>query len=326
MPVQNVLKIHRAAYASIQDAGRIGFEHLGVARAGFSDAMHAELANVLVGNTPNTAAIEVYVGAFEAEFLADVDFATAGACAELFLAGQAILLGSRVRAKRGQRLTLKAVHAGRVWYLALAGGVDVLPVMGSCSTDINSGFGGFAGRLLRHGDTVAIRELKKTHPISQAWLRPNLPDCAPIRLMLDAHCPKELSEAFCNSEWRVSVKTQRSGMRLESPDAANFSLPVPPHDGVSRGVVPGIIQLPPGGLPIVLGVDAQTVGGYFVLGCVISADLWRIAQAVPGTLRSFIPVTLAVAQCIAQRQQYVRAKIECAVAAEMRPRCVQALH
>ncbi len=318
--MQIALKIHRAAYASIQDSGRVGFEHLGVSRAGFSDAMHAKLANVLVGNPAGAAAIEVYAGAFEVEFLTDIDFATAGASVSLSLAGASVQVGSRVRAKRGQRLTVKAAHAGRVWYLALAGGIAAAEIMGSRSTDLSSGFGGFAGRQLCPCDTLATLETNSELPLSRAWLRPNLPDDAPIRLMPSEHCPNDLIAAFCQTQWRVSGKTQRSGMRLEPPNSANLALPVPLHDGISRGVVPGVIQLPPNGLPIVLGVDAQTVGGYFVLGCVISADLWRVAQAVPGTLRCFEAVTLAAAQMALREQQQAQAQIACAVAANMQRR------
>ena len=101
-------------------------------------------------------------------------------------------------------------------------------------------------------------------------------------------------------------------MRLEN-FATGLPLPVPEHDGISRGVVPGVIQLPPNGLPIVLGVDAQTVGGYFVLGVVIAVDLWRIAQAVPGQMVRFQAVSIEQAQALTHAQAIVRARLKLAI-------------
>ena len=306
------LKIHRAAYASIQDGGRLGFESIGVGRAGFADARHAELANLLVSNPPNAALIEVFAGAFEVEFLHDIDFATAGAVCDLRLDGISVQVGARVRAKRGQRLVLKKVKAGRVWYLALAGGIALTPVLGSCATDLVSEFGGFEGRLLRAQDELRTDPAVKRLPVCRASLTPNLPDQTPLRVMLAHDCPPALAAQFLQTEWRVSAQSQRSGMRLENAGSEG-PMPPPVHDGISRGVVPGAIQLPPNGLPIVLGVDAQTVGGYFVLGVVIAVDLWRIAQAVPGQITGFQAVSIEQAQTLSQARAYERARLELAI-------------
>ena len=98
----------------------------------------------------------------------------------------------------------------------------------------------------------------------------------------------------------------------------------PWHDGISRGVVPGVIQLPPNGLPIVLGVDAQTVGGYFVIGVVIAVDLWRIAQSVPGQIARFQAVSIEQAQALSKAQKYERARFELAITFDQHARFVQA--
>ena len=309
------IKIHRAAYASIQDGGRMGFESIGVGRAGFADARHAELANLLLGNLPGVALIEIFAGAFECEFLRDIDFATAGATCDLRLDAVSVQVGSRVRARRGQRLGLKKVNAGRILYLALAGGIEVAQVLGSSATDIVSVFGGLEGRLLRGMDELSAAQGAKISPISRAWLAPNLPDHTPLRIMLAHNCPEVLAEQFLHAEWRVSAQSQRSGMRLES--SSNAVMHTPEHDGVSRGVVPGVIQLPPNGLPIVLGVDAQTVGGYFVLGAVIAVDLWRIAQAVPGQSVNFQAVFIEQAQTLSRAQGFARARLELAILSQL---------
>ena len=305
------IKIYRAAYASIQDSGRVGFESIGVGRAGFADARHAELANLLLGNLPQMALIEIFAGAFECEFLHDIDFATAGAVCDLHLDAVSVQVGSRVRARRGQRLKLKKVSAGRILYLALVGGIEVAQVLGSSATDLVSVFGGVEGRPLRAMDVLHTAPIKTNLPPSRAWLAPNLPNQAPLRVMLAHNCPEVLAEQFLHAEWRVSAQSQRSGMRLEN--SSNVSMHTPEHDGISRGVVPGVIQLPPNGSPIVLGVDAQTVGGYFVLGVVIAVDLWRIAQAVPGQVVHFQSVSLVQAQALSQAQGFARARLELAI-------------
>ncbi len=304
------LKILRAAYASIQDGGRFGFEHIGVGHAGFADARHAELANLLVANLPAVALVEVFAGAFEVEFLRDIDFATAGAVCDLRLDCASVQIGARVRASRGQRLALKNVSAGRVLYLALAGGIGLPLVLGSSATDLVSAFGGFEGRLLRASDILntAVAPLL---PPSRAWVGADLPDSSPLRMMLAHNCPNALADRFLETQWRVSAQSQRSGMRLENL-ASSVALPVPENDGISRGVVPGLIQLPPNGLPIVLGVDAQTVGGYFVLGVVIAVDLWRIAQAVPGEIVRFQAVSIEQAHAFSQARAARRARLELA--------------
>lgn len=209
------LKIHRVAHASIQDGGRFGFEGIGVGRAGFADARHAELANLLVGNLPQLALVEIFAGAFEVEFLRDIDFATAGAVCDLRLDGVRLQIGSRARARLGQRLSLKQVSAGRILYFALAGGIKLPAVLGSSATDLVSGFGGFEGRLLRALDVLSTAPVSTILPVCRASLAPNLPDLSPLRLMLAHDCPETLMQQFLQTEWRVSAQSQRSGMRLE---------------------------------------------------------------------------------------------------------------
>ena len=310
---QQSLKIHRAAYASIQDGGRFGFEHIGVGRAGFADARHAELANLLLANSAKAALVEVFAGAFEVEFLRDIDFATAGAACDLRLDGISIHIGARVRARCGQRLVLKKISAGRILYLAFAGGIALAPVLGSSATDLISAFGGFEGRLLRAKDVLITAPVAHVLPPSRAWIAARLPDQTPLRVMLAHSCPKVLAEQFFQIEWRISAQSERSGMRLENANSIESPMRMLETDGISRGVVPGVIQLPPNGLPIVLGVDAQTVGGYFVLGVVIAVDLWRIAQAVPGQIARFQAVSIEQAQTLTRAQAIIRARLELAI-------------
>ncbi len=307
------LKILRAAYASIQDGGRVGFEHIGVGRGGFADARHAELANLLVASPPSAALIEIFAGAFEVEFLRDLDFATTGAVCDLQLDDVSVQIGARVHGKRGQRLALKKVSAGRVLYIALAGGIAVPLLLGSSSTDLVSAFGGVEGRLLRANDVLSTVSVANTLPVSRAWLAADFPVYAPLRVMLAHNCPDVLAQQFCQTQWRVSAQSQRSGMRLDGVPMSMPEQDAPGNDGISRGVLPGVIQLPSNGLPIVLGVDAQTVGGYFVLGVVITVDLWRIAQAVPREIARFQAISIEQAQAHRDAERIERARLELAV-------------
>lgn len=114
------------------------------------------VANLLVGNDANTAALEITLGQLVVEFDADSWFALTGAGCDAHLDGNPVWSGWRLPVKAGQRLTLKRPQHGMRSYLAIAGGIDVPEVMGSCSTDLKVGIGGLEGRLLRDGDRLAV--------------------------------------------------------------------------------------------------------------------------------------------------------------------------
>lgn len=292
----SALEILQCAYASIQDAGRVGAEHWGVARAGFADARHGQLANALCGNALDVAAIEIFVGRFVARFREDCCFATAGANVSLTLDDKPIAVGAKVLARAGSVLKLGRSWHGRILYLALPGGVLVEPVMGSRSTDLNAGFGGMHGRILKAGDSIFCRVLDTHPPRSRAFLA-SLSGSPVLRYVPWLKAPSDSSERFAQTIWRIHPQSQRAGVRLIGEPLAPIA-----DDGISRAVVPGVIQLPPNGLPIILGVDAQTIGGYPVLGTLIAADLWRLAQLSPAEAVRFEVCNLAQAQQIGALQ------------------------
>ena len=276
--------------------GRIGVEHWGVARAGFADARHARLANALCGNPLDVAALEIFVGRFVARFSEACCFASAGANVSLTLDGTVIPVGAKILARKGSILKLGKSQNGRILYLALPGGVLAQSVLGSRATDLNAGFGGLEGRLLKAGDLLRSAALDTQPPRTRAYLAPSQPRSTlrfvPCHALEQAH-----SRRFAERTWGVHAQSQRSGVRL-----VGEALPAIAHDGISRAVVPGVIQLPPNGQPIVLGVDAQTIGGYPVLGTLISADLWRLAQLNTADSVRFEECTLAQAQAISQAE------------------------
>ena len=152
-----MLNIIRAGlYTSVQDGGRHGFRQSGISHCGALDKPALNVANLLVGNDANAAALEVTLGQLVVEFDADGWFALTGAGCEAHLDRTPVWSGWRLPVKAGQRLALKHPHHGMRSYLAVAGGIDVPDVMGSRSTDLKVGIGGFEGRLLRDGDKLAI--------------------------------------------------------------------------------------------------------------------------------------------------------------------------
>lgn len=157
-----MLKIIRAGmYTTVQDGGRHGFRQSGISHCGALDMPALRIANLLVGNDANAPALEITLGQLTVEFETDGWFALTGAGCEARLDDNAVWTGWRLPMKAGQRLTLKRPQHGMRSYLAVAGGIDVPPVMGSCSTDLKVGIGGLEGRLLKDGDRLPIGKAKR---------------------------------------------------------------------------------------------------------------------------------------------------------------------
>ena len=152
-----MLKFIRAGmYTSVQDGGREGQRQWGVSRCGALDKPAMTIANLLVGNAPEAAALEITLGQIDVQFTRHCWFALTGAACEATLDGAPVWLGWRMEAKAGQRLVLKNPQHGIRSYLAVAGGIDVPEVLGSRSTDLKVGIGGIEGRRLQDGDQVKI--------------------------------------------------------------------------------------------------------------------------------------------------------------------------
>lgn len=157
-----MLKIIRAGmYTTVQDGGRHGFRQSGISHCGALDMPALRIANLLVGNDANAPALEITLGQLTVEFETDGWFALTGAGCEARLDDNAVWTGWRLPMKAGQRLTLKRPQHGMRSYLAVAGGIDVPPVMGSCSTDLKVGIGGLEGRLLKDGDRLPMGKAKR---------------------------------------------------------------------------------------------------------------------------------------------------------------------
>jgi len=290
-----------SALATVQDLGRLGALRWGVGTSGAMDPLALAAGNLLLGNDEGAAGIEIPVFPFQVRFAADGAFALTGADCGARLDDTALLPWWVGEARAGQVLSLGLPRAG-VWrasraYLCLPGGVDVPAVLGSRSTQLRGGFGGHEGRALRQGDV-----LRAGAPLSSARTSGFglLPPALALPLQVDGlqamrvlpaaeymHYTEASRAAFWAGEWKITAQSDRYGYRLAgTPLEAQTAVEMRSH-----GIVPGVIQVPPGGQPIVQMRDAQPSGGYPKLGTVIEADLWRLGQAAIGSRVRFIETT-----------------------------------
>ncbi|MBV7497844.1 biotin-dependent carboxyltransferase family protein [Pseudomonas sp. PDM24] len=289
------------ALATVQDFGRFGSLGYGVGTSGAMDHLALALGNLLLGNPKGAAAIEIPLFPFEVRFVQDCAFAVTGAACEATLDGQPLLPFWVAQAREGQVLSLGYPTSGSRAYLCLAGGVDVPQVLGSRSTQLRGEFGGLQGRALQQGDQVsALRPGMSAQPtdfgvVSPSQALPLQRDGLPAMRVLPAaeyECFLDESRAaFWSGEWKLTTQSNRYGYRLEGAPI----LPKAPMEVRSHGIVPGVIQVPHGGQPIIQMRDAQPSGGYPKFGTVIEADLWRLGQAPIGSKVRFIECSYAEA-------------------------------
>lgn len=283
--------------ATVQDLGRPHLPHLGVPTSGGMDRFALQAANLLVGNGPSAAAMEITGGGALVEIDEVGVLAVTGADFGQTLNGLDIPGWASVLAPAGSTLALggRSQAWGARAYLAVAGGVDAPMVLGARSTYLPGGFGGIDGRPIRAGDVLPIGRrapgfdaARLAGSVWPATARPMYRPSAVARVLPGPHldCLGEAALArLCAEPWRVSLNSNRMGYRLEGgrvPHIRPCSLP-------SLGVFPGVVQVPPDGAPIVLMADAQTTGGYPIAAVVIQADLPLLAQALPGDTVRFQP-------------------------------------
>jgi antagonist of KipI len=271
---------------TVQDLGRRGHRAAGVPLSGAMDAFALRVANFLVGNTENAAALEFTLRGPELEFSADTVVAVGGAD----FGG--VPVWQPVRVAAGTRINFSAARSGCRGYLALAGGFDVAPVLGSRSTYLRAALGGHAGRALRDGDVLYAPGLVPR--VAGRWhiderILPAYSASPLVRVVRGVQADEFGS--LGDATFSVSQKSDRMGVRLAGPALVRSVT----GDLISMTVVPGTIQVPPDGQPIVLMADAQTIGGYPQIAHVISVDLPLVAQLRPGDTVRFRVVALAEA-------------------------------
>lgn len=305
---------------TVQDRGRIGYYEIGMPPSGAMDKYSYEVANLLVGNEENAAVLEItYMGPTLA-FEQDTVIAATGGQIPPKINGQPIPMWEAVSVKAGDELSFDFVKQGARVYLAVAGGIDVPPIMESRSTYTLCGIGGFEGRALAQGDTLRIgNDIRKQLPVGTRIpdeLIPQFGKSHEIRVVIGLcsyRLTEESKQSFLSQEWTVTTEANRVGYRFkgerlgfverEQPFGAGSN----PSNVVDLGYPIGSIQVPDGVEPIALLNDAVTGGGYATIATVISADLDHMAQIKTNEKVRFVAVTLAEAL---QARKEVKNKIE----------------
>ncbi len=287
----------------VEDLGRPQYLAYGVSSGGAMDTPALAMANWMVGNEEGAAGIEVGIFPFRIRFQQATRFACTGADTTCSLPQRSLPSWWAADAAGGDVLTIAApAHGARV-YLALAGGVDVPVVLGSRATDLKSGFGGHVGRGLRKGDRLALGDTAATRAASAFGVAPHwhrqfagelATGTVKIRVIAGAEYgefTEQARAAFEASDYRLTPDCNRQGYRLQGAALKTAR----PLELLSHGLVPGTIQVPPSGQPIIQLAEANTCGGYPKVATVIEADLWRLGQLRPGHRIRFACVDHAAA-------------------------------
>ncbi|MDH3545818.1 MAG: biotin-dependent carboxyltransferase family protein [Gammaproteobacteria bacterium] len=275
--------IRAGLQTTIQAGPRVGLRHLGVPASGPADPLSMALANRLVGNSLLAPALEATLTGVDLRFEIATWFAISGAPSSVDLNGSAIDFLVTCRANPGDELHVGSATAGARAYVAVAGGFVADEILGSASTYLPAGFGGYQGRTLEdndeldvgpgNGDPVAESTPAEFRPpISRSWA---LRACTGADIaLLDG----DSKERLFNTNFTIGNRADRMGLQLDGRKLAVASggrLPSAP-------VFPGCIQCPENGVPFVLSVDAQTTGGYPRVAQIARADRHLLGQLRPG--------------------------------------------
>lgn len=277
-------------FSTIQDLGRPGYQKYGVSVSGAMDKFALRVANLLVGNREGEACLEMTLLGPQLELLADLRVAITGGSFDPRVNREPVPMWQPLSLKKGDVLSFspRPPESGFRAYLAVAGAIEIAPVMGSRSTHILSKLGGL-GRELARGDLLHMGPNPQKAP--SRGLEPDqipiYPHSWVIRVLpgpQDDHFTPAGLETFFSGEYQITSEANRMGYRLEGPKIEHS------HGGpdiVSDATPPGSIQVPGDGTPIVLMADGQTTGGYAKIAVAASPELDRLAQASVGDRLSF---------------------------------------
>ena len=295
------------AETTVQDAGRPGLRHLGVAQSGAADRLSFALANAAAGNSWDAPALECASVGPTLQFIECAQFALGGADMGATLNDARVRPYQRCDAKSGDILKLGAARSGYRTYIAFVGGVGGKRDLGSVSTYPSAGLGGVDGRPLVAGDKIATAGLPTSQPVALPSAAPSFARDVFLRIVSGPEAPlfdPRLQKKFLTTPFIASRRGNRMGVELGGVTIA-------PPDGfsmLSSPVFPGTVQCPPSGAPFLLLADAQTVGGYARIAQVIDADLHLAGQTRPGNSVWFKGVSADQAQEVAaQRTAFLSA-------------------
>jgi len=307
----NTMVTRAGFFSSVQDLGRAGFREFGVSMGGALDSFALRVANLLVGNEDGAAGLEITFGGLQLRFQDERIVAWCGGEFDVHIGVAPLPAGHAALVRPGDELKFGRPQIGCRAWLAISGGVDVPIVLGSRSTDLRANFGGFDGRALRDGDVIPLGP-RPGSPIPATtisswtaphdWVSPAKP--SPILRFLSGmdwtRFNASTLQRLTSEPFAVSPDSDRMGVRLTGPElprADNVDL-------ISEAVVPGTVQVPPSGQPILLLGDCQTIGGYPKIAQVITVDLGMAAQVRAGDRVRFLEVSFGDAhQLFLQRER-----------------------
>ena len=297
---------------TVQDLGRPGFQKYGVVASGAMDSYALRVANLLVGNDENAAALEIALVGPSIHFEEDYIISICGGDLSPEIDGKAAGLWRPISVAKGQTLTFGKLRRGSCCYVAIAGGIDVPEVLNSRSTYLRAELGGFQGRALKAGDRLAVGPAIASRKLAaerDSWFIPApLHSSEPVIRVTAGRqfdlFTEESRERFFSESFSVNTQSDRMGYRLDGPSLALSEK----KEMLSEAVVFGSIQVPSDGNPIVLMADRQTTGGYPKIAEVITADLPLVSQLKPGDRLRFKKVGIEEAQALLRLQEQ---KINC---------------
>jgi len=297
-------------YTTVQDTGRFGYMDRGVPPSGALDPFAYRVANLLVGNAGGAAVLEITMVGPVLEVLAEADIALTGADMGLTVNGAPAANWQTLRVRRGDVVRIPQAKTGCRAYLAVTGGINVSSVMGSRSTLVRAKLGGLEGRILKKGDVLSRGEgmpLSTPRSLPGHWVPDYGPDLT-LRAIpgpQDDYFTKEIA-AFFGVIYEVSDESDRMGYRLKGPPIRRDE--GRPESIVTEPIMPGNVQVPADGQPIIVLVE-QTTGGYMKIATVVTPDIPAVAQAMPRNLIRFEKVSLDEAHALyrdeAERMQEI---------------------
>ncbi len=297
--IQTGFKVIQPGILSLlQDAGRFGKHNIGLTNGGPLDKLSYNWANRLLNNDVNACVIEASIGGLVLESLVDTQIAVTGGDAELSINNQTVASWQTHSIKSGDKIAFGFAQNATRHYFAVKGGFQVEPMFGSCATVAREKLGGLNGSALQAGDYLPCSSVSQAEVTHQSKVslsdRPNYLGEMILRVVLGYQeaAFSDLEKArFFNSKFTISDKCDRMGFRLTGPEIKTDLKSM-----LSEGICFGAIQIPADGQPIILLNDRQTIGGYPKIGSILSLDIPKLTQRLPGSVIHFEAISMNDAQ------------------------------
>ncbi|PMP86700.1 MAG: KipI antagonist [Thermodesulfobium narugense] len=285
-------------FSSIQDFGRKSYQKYGISQSGALDEYAFILANMLVGNDEKEAVLELTLLGAEFEVLEGGTISITGADMSAKINNKTVSMWETIELSKGDTLTFELAKKGCRTYIALGGGIDLIPILGSRSTYLRAKLGGLNGDIIKEGDVIRSKTClhKNKYRLPEEFI-PKYSKDNIIRVILGPqlnYFTKKGIKTFLNEKFIYTNDINRMACRLDGPSIEhklNANI-------ISDGTPNGAIQVPADGKPIILLNDRQTTGGYPKIACVVTVDIQKIAQAQPNDTLSFKPISIIKAHLL----------------------------